>query len=96
MNVGVSTLLVLSRLQGEADTRPVLQKARDNALAHERLLQQIDASEGSLRDLSRLAGELLATDLTAAQRAVGERISAAARRAQDALSGEHLKQESSE
>lgn len=96
LNVGVSTLLVLSRLQGEADTRPVLQKARDNALVHERLLQQIDASDTSLRDLSRLAGELLATDLTAAQRAVADRISAAARRAQDALSGEHLKQESSE
>src|SRR4029453_3879142 len=26
LNVGVSTLLVLSRLQGDADTRPVLQK----------------------------------------------------------------------
>ena len=50
LNVGVNTLLVLARLQGEADTRPVLQKARDNALAHERLLQQIGATDAPLRE----------------------------------------------
>jgi hypothetical protein len=89
LNVGVNTLLVLARLQGEADTRPVLQKARDNALAHERLLRQVDASEAPLRELSRLAGQLLAGDLSAAQRAVAENIEATARRVQAALSSEH-------
>ena len=88
LNVGVSTLLVLSRLHGDADTRPVLQKARDNALAHERVLRQVGASEASLREVSHLAGTLLSTDLTSAQRAVAEDIAAAARRAQEALSGE--------
>jgi hypothetical protein len=88
LNVGVNTLLVLSRLRGDADTRPVLQKARDNALAHERLRRQVGASEASLREVSRLAGALLATDLTSAQRTVAEDIAAAARRAQEALSGE--------
>jgi hypothetical protein len=96
LNVGVNTLLVLARLQGEADTRPVLQKARDNALAHERLLRQVGATDAPLRELSRLAGELLAGDLTPAQRAVAENIGAAARRAQAALSREHLTQESPE
>jgi hypothetical protein len=88
LNVGVNTLLVLARLQGEADTRPVLQKARDNALAHERLLRQVSASEAPLRELSRLAGELLAGDLSAPQRAVAESIDAAARRVQAVLSRE--------
>jgi hypothetical protein len=88
LNVGVSTLLVLSRLQGEADTRPVLQKARDNALAHERALRQLGESEAALRDVSRLAGVLLSTDLPPAQRSVAQDIEAAARRAREALSGE--------
>ena len=88
LNVGVSTLLVLSRLQGEMDTRPVLQKARDNALEHERVLHQVSASEASLREVSHLAGALLSTDLTPAQRTVAEDLVAAARRAQEALSGE--------
>jgi hypothetical protein len=91
LNVGVNTLLVLARLQGEADTRPMLQKARDNALAHEKTLHHIGATEAPLRELSRLAGELLATDLTAAQRPLAERIEGAVRRAQAALSGERLK-----
>jgi hypothetical protein len=90
LNVGVNTLLVLARLQGEADTRPVLQKARDNALAHERVLRQVGATEAPLRELSRLAGELLATDLTPPQRAVAAKIEIAARRAQEALWGESL------
>ena len=88
LNVGVNTLLVLSRLRGDADTRPVLQKARDNALAHEQLLRQVGASEASLRKVSHLAAALLSTDLTSAQRTVAEDIAAAARRAQEALSGE--------
>jgi hypothetical protein len=89
LNVGVNTLLVLSRLQGESDTRPVLQKARDNALAHERVLRQVSAGEAPLRELSRLAGELLAGDLAPAERALAERIEVTARRAREALSGEH-------
>jgi hypothetical protein len=91
LNVGVNTLLVLARLKGEADTRPMLQTARDNALAHEKAVRQIGATDAPLRELSRLAGELLATDLTAAQRTVAERIEGAVRRAQEALSGERLK-----
>jgi hypothetical protein len=89
LNVGVHTLLVLARLQGEADTRPMLQKARDNALAHEQLLRQVGATEASLRDASRLAGELLSSDLSPAQRAVAEKLESAARRAEAALSREH-------
>jgi hypothetical protein len=91
LNVGVNSLLVLARLEGEADTRPMLQKARDNALAQERLTHQMGATEAPLREASRLAGELLAADLPPAQRVLAERIAAAARRAQDALAGERLK-----
>lgn len=91
LNVGVNTLLVLARLQGEADTRPMLQKARDNALAHEHLLHQIGAAQAPLGEVSRLTKELLASDLATAPRAIAERLDAAARRAQDALSGERSK-----
>jgi hypothetical protein len=89
LNVGVNTLLVLARLQGESDTRPMLQTARDSALAHEQLRRQMGASEASLRELSRLAGQLLSSDLSAAQRDLAQKIEAAAQRAEAVLSREH-------
>jgi hypothetical protein len=82
LNVGVHSLLVLARLRGEADIRPFLQHAREETLEHERVVKQLDALKEPVTTLSRLAEELLRTDLTGAQRALAEGISAAGARVQ--------------
>jgi hypothetical protein len=79
LNLGERRVLVLERLRGEADTRPLLQKARENTLQHEQLARQIGTLQKSMVTISRLAAELLDTDLTAAQRHHAERIATNAR-----------------
>ncbi len=96
LNVGVNTLLVLARLEGEADARPMLQKARDNALAHERLLRQIKIAKAAVEDVLRLTRVTLPSGPSPQHSAFADDIAAAARRAVLALSGEPPKQESSE
>jgi hypothetical protein len=87
LNVGVHGVLVLARLRGDADTRPLLQQARENALRHERIREQLDSLKEPARILSQLTRELLETDLTNAQRALAEGISAATGRVQDTADG---------
>ncbi len=87
LNVGVHSVLVLARLRGDADARPLLQQARENALRHERTREQLDALKEPVKTLSRLTSELLETDLTSGQRALAEGISAATGRVQRAADG---------
>ena len=96
LNVGVNTLLVLARLKGEADARPMLQKARDNALAHERLLRQIKIAKAAVEDVLRLTRVTLSSSPSPQHSAFANDIAVAARRAELALSGEPSKQELSE
>jgi hypothetical protein len=87
LNVGVHSVLVLARLRGDADTRPLLQQARENALRHERIREQLDSLQEPMKALSRLTRQLLETDLTNAQRALAEGISAATARVQHTTDG---------
>jgi hypothetical protein len=87
LNVGVHSLLVLARLRGDADVRPLLQHARENALEHERIVKHLDALKEPLKTLSRLTRELLETDLTSAQRALAEGINVASVRVQGVVAG---------
>lgn len=72
LNLGAHRVLVLERLTGDADTRPVLQKARENKLLQERLARQVADVRKPVASIARLAGELLETELTAAQRELAE------------------------
>lgn len=56
-------ILVLERLTGEADTRPILQKARDQMLATERLAHDAAAVQGPAAAIGRAINDLSAADL---------------------------------
>jgi hypothetical protein len=82
------SFLVLERLTGDADTRPILQKAREAELERERMLTQIDRVRVQVatiaRDLDRLAG----AELTDSERQLVENLrqsASASRAALDAL-----------
>jgi hypothetical protein len=80
LNVGVHCVLVLSRLEGDADPRPVLQHAREQALVQERMSKELAGLADPARELTRLARALLDTNLTNEQRALAEGLSIAAAR----------------
>jgi hypothetical protein len=73
--LGNRSVLVLERLHGDADARPLLQRARENKLESERLVRQVDALKTTLATAARLAEALLDTELPLKQRELAERIS---------------------
>jgi hypothetical protein len=78
-------LLLLERLAGSADSRPVLQAARESRLEHERTMLRANDVRAPVETIARLAGQLLETDLpTHALDAVRDVLRAAGS-AQDAL-----------
>lgn len=79
LNVGPRCALVLERLLGSADPRPLLQKAREHTLEAERLARQLSAAQAATATISRLATQLLETPLTDPQREGVERIIATTR-----------------
>ena len=79
LNVGPRCVLVLERLSGTADPRPLLQKAREQALDRERLDRQLSDSRAALSSIAALAARLIDGDLTSAQREVAAGIASAAR-----------------
>lgn len=76
LNLETRHIMVLERFQGEADTRPLLQKARENKLEHERLARRIADAQRPIATMTRLTRELLGTDLTTAQRTTIEALAA--------------------
>lgn len=82
MNLGGRHILVLERLHGDADVRPVLQKSRENKLQEERLLRQLEALRAPVATLSTLVSRLRDTDLTSAQRDLVDGISKTVSRVQ--------------
>jgi hypothetical protein len=87
LNLGTRCLLVLESLQGEADTRPVLQKAREHQLEHEQLARRMEGVKPFVSTIARLVTELRKTDLTGAQRELAEAIDSAAAHAQGVAAG---------
>jgi len=66
LNLHGRALLVVERLTGEADTRPILQKAREQLLDREQLERQVTKLHGPVtaiaQGLQRLMGGTLAPD----------------------------------
>lgn len=58
-------LLLLERLTGTADSRPVLQAAREARLEHERLMLGVGEVRAPIATIAELAERLLAADLPA-------------------------------
>ena len=87
VSLGRRKLLVIARLAGDADTRPLLQKARESKLENERLMKRLDALQDPVKMLSRQVSDLLSTDLTDGQRRLAESIGSAVARVRAAASG---------
>lgn len=75
-------LLLLERLSGIADSRPVLQAAREARLEHERTMLRVNDVRGPIASIARLAGQLLEADLPAPARGLVQDVLRAADDAQ--------------
>ena len=73
LNLGPRSVLVIERLRGDADTRGVLQTARENKLIQERLQRQVDTVRPLVASLGTEIDRLL-EGMSDAQRAAAERI----------------------
>lgn len=71
------SLLVIERLTGDADTRPILQKAREQALATEQLTRLAAGVRAPAAAIARVAAELAAAELPPAERALVDALAAA-------------------
>jgi hypothetical protein len=79
------TVIVLDRLGGHADPRPVLQAAREARLEHERLKKDVEALRPPATTLARLVERLLETDLAPAPRELAQEIIRASGRLRTAV-----------
>ena len=61
LNLGPRSVLVIERLRGDADTRGVLQTARENRLIQERLQRQVDTAKPLVASLGTQLDKLLET-----------------------------------
>jgi hypothetical protein len=77
LTVDGRALLVLERLVGAADTRPMLQKARQHMLDNEQLTRQAARIHRPAKAIADAIDELQQTPLSAEQRGIVERLSAA-------------------
>jgi hypothetical protein len=68
--------LLIQRVAGFDERQKVLQRAREQALAHETLVKKIDALRQPVAKLTTVAGELATSDLDETQRAAMTRASA--------------------
>ena len=73
LNLGPRSVLVIERLRGDADTRGVLQTARENRLIQERLQRQVDTVKPLVASLGGEIDRLLES-VGDAQRSAAERI----------------------
>ena len=73
LNLGPRSVLVIERLRGDADTRGVLQTARDNRLIQERLQRQVDTVKPLVASLGNEVERLLES-VGDVQRSAADRI----------------------
>jgi hypothetical protein len=85
MTVQDRQVLVLERLTGEADTRPILQKARERLLEHEQLVRRVAALHAPAAEIARGVAQLLDAPLAPEVRAVAESIGRASAEIQTAM-----------
>ncbi|MEO6349497.1 MAG: hypothetical protein ABIP53_02510 [Candidatus Limnocylindrales bacterium] len=79
-------LLILQRLAGDADLRPMLQRAREQMLEHEQLVQRTSTLHAPAAAIDRQVRELLAA-LPAEHQGVVDRLSNSSAELQSALAG---------
>jgi len=80
-------LIVLQRLTGAADMRPMLQKAREQALELERLVQRAGTLHEPAAAIESATQALLATTLSPEQQGLVDRLSRASAELRGALTG---------
>jgi hypothetical protein len=85
LNLGPRSVLVIERLRGDADTRGILQTARENRLIQERLQRQVDTARPLVASLATELGKLLET-IGDAQRPAVERVKRDLAKLQSSLS----------
>ena len=78
-------LLVLERLTGAADSRPVLQTAREHQLEYERTKARVSDLLAPIDAISRLAGQWLEADSSPASQATAREVMRAAEQARATL-----------
>jgi hypothetical protein len=86
LTVAGRMLLVIERMAGAADTRPMLQKAREHALDREQLGRQLDTIHAPVAAIDKHLAELQATALEPAQQQLIARIAEAHARLKDVTS----------
>ena len=79
------TLLVIGRLSGLADARPVLQRAREHELEREQIIRNISAARSPAAAVQQGVEQLLRTPLTGDQQAVVARLRQASTDLQTAM-----------
>ena len=97
LTVGGRAILVVERLVGAADTRPILQKARQHMLDSEQATRQANRLLAPASAVTRAVTELQASALAATEGALVERLAAAAAALQaavEAMPGVHGGQKS--
>jgi len=80
-------LLVIERLIGAADTRPMLQKARQHMLDAEQLTRNVAKLHAPTAAVAAAVGELNAGDLSPQQRTIAETLTDACRQLTAAMAG---------
>jgi hypothetical protein len=85
LNVDGRTLLVIERLQGVADARPMLQKARERMLEGEALVKQVHALHPPAVAIDKAIASLRGAPLSADQRTLVTALYDANERLRDAL-----------
>ena len=83
--VDARTLLVIERLTGAADARPMLQKARERMLEGEQIVRGVHALHPPARDINKAIASLRAASLTPEQQALVQTLHQANERLRDAL-----------
>ena len=87
VNLQQRRLLVLERLKGRADPRPVLQTARERLLEYERLVERMKAMHAPVRALDEFVDESRRAGLDTAQRSAVEAVADAAAKMRELLEG---------
>ncbi len=85
LTLGERKLLVLERLIGAADSRPVLQVARERQLEYERTRAQASEVRAPIDAIARLAGQWLESDPSPPSQATAREVMRAAEQARATL-----------
>ena len=85
LTVNTHRILVIEKLSGEADPRPILQRAREQMLSREELERHVHAVHGPAATISREVAALRALSLTPEAQQLVENLSHATNALRDAL-----------